>query len=399
MNRYNLATFAALFVVVLVFPAYMMLEPVRMEHAQQELRQEMVSDAAVLYVESCALCHGAAGEGIGAMPALDTAALRESDYDFLYKTMARGRYGTTMVAWLDEEGGIYSSYQIEELVALIRFGDWTQLRELAAQRGLIPPTMPVPEVGEALLTELMAMEPADSQWSVGLQLYALNCTVCHGLDGHGTNLGVALRTDEIAAADPLIIANLISSGVAGTAMPAWAGTLSPDDISALVAFIQNWEAIEAQGIVLTPPEPIHIDIDNPQDMLSLGEQLFATTCSVCHGENGSGGSGPALNSQQILTNRTDSDIQNTIVSGGRRPNSSMPAFGDRFTAVEIEALLDYIRAWEPTAPFVANPRGTASGGGPPWLRTPPDAATPDATPYQGGQGGGGKGGGPPWRQQ
>jgi hypothetical protein len=68
--------------------------------------------------------------------------------------------------------------------------------------------------------------------------------------------------------------------------------------------------------------------------------------------------------------------------------------------VEIGALVDFIRAWEPTATWVENPRGTAQGGGPPWLRATPDANNPVSPGGAAGSGaqGGGQGGGPPWRQ-
>ncbi len=75
------------------------------------------------------------------------------------------------------------------------------------------------------------------------------------------------------------------------------------------------------------------------------------------------------------------------------------------TAVEIDALVSFIRAWEPTAPWVENPRGTEQGGGgPPWLRATPDPDNPVAPGTQGqgqgkGQGRGGQGGGPAWREE
>jgi len=139
MNRYTLITFIALAVLVIAVPVYGLLEPQRMESAQVELRQEFVSDAAVMYIENCAVCHGAQGEGIGATPPLNTEGLRQADYDFLYKTIARGRYDTAMTGWHSDEGGIYNDYQIDELVSLIRYVDWTTVGELSAQRGLIPP--------------------------------------------------------------------------------------------------------------------------------------------------------------------------------------------------------------------------------------------------------------------
>lgn len=39
--------------------------------------------------------------------------------------------------------------------------------------------------------------------------------------------------------------------------------------------------------------------------------------------------------------------RNTPVNGGYRPNSSMSSFGDRLASVEIDVLVDFIRAWEP----------------------------------------------------
>jgi mono/diheme cytochrome c family protein len=403
MNQYKLISLLALLLLVIILPIYTMLEPRRMAQAQEDLRQEFVSDAAVMYVENCALCHGAAGEGIGPTPGLDNEGLRTADYDFLFKTIARGRYDTTMSAWHSDEGGIFNDYQVDELVALIRYVDWSQVRELAAEQGLIPPTLPVPEVDEAFLEEITALGPDGNIWAEGMSLYATNCTVCHGIHGEGSDLGLPLNTTELRARDTAELARIVSEGVPGTAMAGWKNTLSVEEIDKLVAFLHNWDVIEAQGLELEAPQPVQIDLNNPEEVLALGETIYNATCSSCHGENGSGGSGPALNSLQVLTRKTDEQIENTIINGSQRPNSIMPVFGDRFTAVEIAALVDYIRAWEPTATWVENPRGTAQGGGPPWLRATPDAQNP-VSPGQGqgrgqGQGKGqGQGGGPPWRQ-
>lgn len=400
MNKYTTITFLALLILILMLPIYAWLEPARMAKAQTDLRQEFVSDAAVMYIENCALCHGAAGEGIGPIPPLDNPGLREADYDFLYKTIARGRYETSMTGWHEDEGGVFNDYQIDELVALVRYVDWSQVGELSAAKGLIPPSLPVPETDEALLAQVVALSPEGNTWAKGISIYASNCTVCHGIDGEGSDLAVALNTPEIRGTDAAELARIVSEGVPGTMMAGWRGVLETADVDAIVSFLQNWDAIEGEGLVLTPPKPVRIDLDNPQEVLALGEQLYNSTCTVCHGENGSGGSGPVLNSQQVLTNKSDEQIRNMIISGGQRLNSSMPAFGDRLTAVEIDALVSFVRAWEPTAPWVQNPRGTDQGGGPPWLRATPDADNPVTPGNQGqGRGRGGQGGGPPWRQE
>ena len=156
-------------------------------------------------------------------------------------------------------------------------------------------------------------------------------------------------------------------------MAGWNGVLDTAEVDSVVSFLQNWDAIEGEGLLLTPPEPIRIDLDNPQEVLALGERIYSTACIACHGENGSGDTGPTYSTaKQVLSNKSDEQIRNTIINGGHRPNSSMPAFGDRMTAVEIDALVSFVRAWEPTAPWVENPRGTSQGGGPPWLRATPD---------------------------
>lgn len=403
MNRNKLVSFFALLILILVVPVYAWMEPARMEQAQADLRQEYVSDAAILYVENCAVCHGAEGEGIGATPSLDNDGLRTADYDMLFKTIARGRYDTAMAPFHTDEGGSLTEYQIDELVTLIRYGDWPQVRELAALRGLIPPTMPVPEIDETFLAEISELDGGvGAQWAEGFQLYAANCTLCHGINGEGSEMAVPLNTPEIRATDADALQRIISEGVAGTLMVGWGGSLQPAEIESLAAFLQNWDKIEAEGIELVPPEPIRIDINNPEEMLALGERIYNSTCIVCHGENGSGGTGPVLNSQQILTRNSDEQLYQTVVNGGHRPNSSMPAFGDRLTSVEIEAVVSLLRSWEPTAPWVENPRGTAQGGGPPWMRATPDPANPIVPETQQGHGGGqgrgnGRGGGPPWR--
>ena len=395
MNTNKLVSFIALLILIVALPVYAWQEPARMDQAQADLRQEFVSDAAVIYVENCSVCHGAAGEGIGSMPALDNPALQTAAYDDLFKTIARGRYDTAMAGWHEDEGGSFNDYQIEELVTLIRYADWSQVGELAAQRGLIPATLPVPEVDETLLAEVTALAPEGSQWAAGLQLFAANCTLCHGVNGEGTDLGVALNTEDVRALAQAEIERIIREGVPGTLMASWDSSLTAVEITALAQFLQNWDQISAHDLALTPPEPIRIDIDNPEEMLALGERIFTTTCSSCHGAEGEGGAGPALNSQQILTRDTDEMLTNFIINGGRMPNDNMPVFGDRLTSVEIEAVVQFLRAWEPTAPSVQNPRGTAQGGGPPWLRATPDAANP-VEPGTGQAANSGKGG-PPWR--
>lgn len=377
MQRYLIIGFVALLGLVVGLGVYSSREEVRLSDAQATLRQQAVSDAAVIYVENCAVCHGASGEGLGSIPPLDSEALRTMEYDALFKIIARGLYNTPMAAWHQDEGGILTDYQIDQLVAQIRYADWGQIRELAAQRGMIPASLAVPDVTEAQLAQISALGPEGQLWSEGFQLYANTCVTCHGANGEGSTLGVPLNTPEVRAQDAASLTRTIVEGVPGTMMAAWGTLLEASELDALVAFLQHWDQLEAQGIALEMPAPQMIDLDDPEAILALGERLFVSTCTSCHGDNGTGGLGPAINSQQFLSRQDDAAITQAITEGGHRPNSAMPAFGERLTSVEIAALVSYIRSLEATAPVVANPRGTQQGGGgPPWLQATPDPANP-----------------------
>jgi mono/diheme cytochrome c family protein len=191
------------------------------------------------------------------------------------------------------------------------------------------------------------------------ELYQTYCAACHGQQGEGTNIAVALNTPDVRSRDHATLVQTISEGVPGTAMPAWQRVLEPQQIDELATYLQNWGGTEARQAAQNPTTPTPINQDDPQAMLAAGEHLFSTTCASCHGENGSGGLGPVINSQQFLARHDNERIRQAVLYGGWRPNSQMPAFGDHLTQTQVEALVDYIRAWEPTAPMVEDPRGTA----------------------------------------
>lgn len=83
-----------------------------------------------------------------------------------------------------------------------------------------------------------------------------------------------------------------------------------------------------------------------------GEQIWSVNCTSCHGLNGEGGIGPALNSQQFLQSATDQQMRQLIAVGV--PGSQMSAysqdFGGPLTSEQIKAVGTFIRSWEPNAP-------------------------------------------------
>ena len=76
----------ATLMLVIVIPLYAVLEPVRQADRQSELLAEAVHISTDLYAENCAICHGATGEGLGGMPALNTDSIRLMDDDHLLQS-------------------------------------------------------------------------------------------------------------------------------------------------------------------------------------------------------------------------------------------------------------------------------------------------------------------------
>ena len=340
--------FLATVLIVIVMGINVLREPEKQEEAAQEQRIEAVRTGIDLYAENCAICHGAAGEGLGATPPLAGSAL---EAETLAKTIERGRYNTVMAAYGVDEGGILTSAEIDNLVTMIQAVNWGAVAARVDELGLTPPEMVVVELSEETLASVRDL-PDGEILAEGLTTYATECAACHGANGEGTTLAPALNSSDLRASmtDEEII-RLVNNGVPGTLMAGWSSALSNEEIVAVTGLIRRWEELDSAGVELPVIEVEPIDMS--PETLAHGEWLFNLTCTQCHGADGYGTAmAPALNSQQFLTDTPDAAIQQIIalgVSGTR-----MPAWGGRLTEYDIAALTAYLRSWEPTAPAIAD---------------------------------------------
>lgn len=72
------------------------------------------------------------------------------------------------------------------------------------------------------------------------ELYGNRCAACHGVNRQGiSGFAPALTAENLAALSDTEIRDMISDGRAGTAMPAFKGTLSPEEIDALLQLIKH----------------------------------------------------------------------------------------------------------------------------------------------------------------
>ena len=98
-----------------------------------------------------------------------------------------------------------------------------------------------------------------------------------------------------------------------------------------------------------------------------GYNIYQANCAQCHGANGEGGKGPALNRQDKLYAHLNPDYLNNILHVGGRyacgdPNSIMPIWANTgnppgpLNYKQIEDVIAFIRAEKGTGPFrVMNP--------------------------------------------
>jgi cytochrome c oxidase cbb3-type subunit 3 len=221
------------------------------------------------------------------------------------------------------------------------------------------------EISDDILADVASL-PHGNVIASALPLFAANCTGCHGASGEGTSIAPALNDPAVRQNTDEELNRTITNGVPGTLMAGWNQALALEDINNLVGLIRYWDEIPS-GLMPQPELPSIASTN--ADVIAAGGQLFTLACSHCHGRDGQGTRmAPALNVQSFLTETNDQAVK-AIISQGVS-NTRMPAWGGRLSDEELNSLVSFIRAWEPTAPAVAQPSmdGMMGGGGPPWMQ-------------------------------
>ena len=220
-----------------------------------------------------------------------------------------------------------------------------------ADLGLTPPEMIEMEVSEEMLASVESLPEGDAL-SAGLTLYAETCAACHGTNAAGTLIAPALDSADLRARPEEDIRAVILNGVPGTLMTGWSGTLSTEEVDALLSLIYRWPEIMDAGVEL--PEVAVMTLPASPELIAEGQRLFNITCKSCHGVEGYGTPmAPELNNELFLAETPDAAIYQ-IIAGGV-PDTMMPAWGSRLDDRAIQSLVAYIRSWEPDAPVIVPP--------------------------------------------
>ena len=216
-------------------------------------------------------------------------------------------------------------------------------------------TMPVwgniltPEQLDALVQYSLAASKGKGT-EAGAQLFAGNCAACHGQFGEGgpnpARFGDMISSissaDFLKTRDDTTIQNIISLGLPDSGMSPFSssngGPLSDDEVDSLVAYIRSWEA--NPPAVLPPEIPTPVPTEPVQPMLTAN-QVFVGICAQCHGLNGEGGSGPAINTEDFQAKYDDQALFDLISHG--ISSTPMIGVGEILSDDQINQLVDLIR--------------------------------------------------------
>jgi mono/diheme cytochrome c family protein len=145
---------------------------------------------APLYLLHCTRCHGVLGEGVDAPPLRNNQFLQTGGDQNIFDTIADGRPGTRMPAWLQKNGGALTDAEIGDVVSYLH-----TLQQVSA----VPPATPTPPEPTETPLPPGAPTPAPARPSLpggpgpavsltgrraaGLLDFGTFCAICHGPEG------------------------------------------------------------------------------------------------------------------------------------------------------------------------------------------------------------------------
>ena len=135
-------------------------------------------------------------------------------------------------------------------------------------------------------------------------MYGSSCTGCHGADALGTDRAPRLTGNpDVSRRTVDQLRNLIKAGIPSGGMPAF-GTLPPQQIDALAAYIHSLNSPASQTIV-------------PGDAAAGGKVFWGEgNCGSCHMVHGRGSStGPDLS--DVGSRMTVDEIQTALLRPGQ----------------------------------------------------------------------------------
>jgi ubiquinol-cytochrome c reductase cytochrome c subunit len=206
-----------------------------------------------------------------------------------------------------------------------------------------------------------AAAPSQASTSIahGKSLFTESCATCHGLNAQGTSQAPSLVGAGAAAVDFQMSTGRMPAkevGAENERKPTNFTQQQIFDIAGYVASLGGGPAIPASS-----------DVSASGADTALGQQLFSTNCSQCHGFAGAGGALTYGKDAPPLTESTPTQIYEAMLTGPE----AMPVFGDgTITPAEKRDIIAYVtqtRAEANPGGFSLARTGTVTEGLVAWL--------------------------------
>ncbi len=193
-------------------------------------------------------------------------------------------------------------------------------------------------------------------------LYGKNCSGCHGSEGKG---GAALSLGDpvyLAIADDATLRKIVTNGIAGTAMAAFAksagGMLTDKQVDVIIHGIrERYGKSDALAGIIPPP----YSSSQPGDA-TRGATVYETFCASCHGPGGKGGSkASSIVDGSFLALLTDQELRTLVIVG--RPDLGAPDWrnnvpGKPMSSQEISDVVAWLSVQRPQ--FAGRPYPSAA---------------------------------------
>lgn len=305
---------------------------------------QLIEAKSLFLSRGCLGCHKVSG--VGGDEGLDLSRAGEKDPGQIDFSTVPGR--PTLSNWVQEHFrsplAVVAGSQMPALRETERDIDLLTMYVLSLRRRDLPTSY-------APNDRVRAVRLQEREFATdGATIFGAFCAGCHGPDGMGRRSAGMAAFPSIANPDfQQLVSNgflkeTVRRGRPGRRMPSWgeiSGGLRPGEIDAVVAHLRTLSGVP-EKIEAGPARSVNADS-------SMGQRLYASSCSGCHGAKGEGGEGPALNNQVLLGSATDTYLVETI-SNGRRgtamsgfatPSVTRPAYARN----EIEAVVAFLRTW------------------------------------------------------
>ena len=202
-------------------------------------RPDSVLDPVVLFNQNCQGCHGANGKNGPAMMLSDPVYLALVDDDTLRSVISKGRAGTAMSAFAQDEGGMLTNEQVNAIIRGIR-ERWSKPNALGGETA---PPYAAKSAGDA---------------AHGQEVYGTFCASCHGADGNGgPKAGSIVDHAYLSLITDQGLRTIVITGRPDFNAPDWRNNvpghpMSDQEITDVVAWLASQRPNRAVGVAANP---------------------------------------------------------------------------------------------------------------------------------------------------